>query len=136
MKTNSRFAFTRAALVALAILPAAAVASPYDLSWFTIDGGGGDSSFGPYSVSGTIGQADASPVMTGGGFEVQGGYWVVAIAPPCPADFNQDEQLDFFDYLDFVGFFAIEDPRADFNGDMQVDFFDYLDFVGAFDAGC
>jgi hypothetical protein len=26
--------------------------------------------------------------------------------------------------------------KADFNGDQQVDFFDYLDFVAAFDAGC
>lgn len=29
-----------------------------------------------------------------------------------------------------------EDISADFNGDQVVDFFDYLDFAAAFDAGC
>jgi T5SS/PEP-CTERM-associated repeat protein len=54
----------------------------------------------------------------------------------CPADFNADFSTDFFDYLDFVAAFDIEDPAADFNGDSAVDFFDYLDFVAAFDTGC
>jgi hypothetical protein len=54
----------------------------------------------------------------------------------CPADFNHDGQVDFFDYLDFVAAFDAEDISADFNGDNQVDFFDYLDFASAFDQGC
>jgi YVTN family beta-propeller protein len=54
----------------------------------------------------------------------------------CAADFNGDNQVDFFDYLDFAQAFNDEDPSADFNGDNQVDFFDYLDFAQAFDAGC
>jgi hypothetical protein len=52
----------------------------------------------------------------------------------CPADFNNDCQVDFFDYLDFTAAFDSEDPSADWNGDNQVDFFDYLDFTAAFDA--
>jgi hypothetical protein len=54
----------------------------------------------------------------------------------CAADFNGDNQVDFFDYLDFVAAFDAEDDSADFNGDNQVDFFDYLDFASAFDEGC
>lgn len=54
----------------------------------------------------------------------------------CPADFNGDNVVDFFDYLDFVALWTIGDPAGDFNGDSSVDFFDYLDFVAAFDAGC
>jgi hypothetical protein len=54
----------------------------------------------------------------------------------CPADFNGDNQIDFFDYLDFAQAFNDEDPTADFNGDNQIDFFDYLDFAQAFDEGC
>jgi hypothetical protein len=54
----------------------------------------------------------------------------------CTADFNGDNQVDFFDYLDFAQAFNDEDPSADFNGDNQIDFFDYLDFAQAFDAGC
>jgi hypothetical protein len=52
----------------------------------------------------------------------------------CDADFNGDNQVDFFDYLDFVAAFDAEDSSADFNGDNQVDFFDYLDFASSFDA--
>jgi hypothetical protein len=56
---------------------------------------------------------------------------------PClAADFNGDNQVDFFDYLDFVQAFDNEADSADFNGDNQVDFFDYLDFASAFDSAC
>ena len=61
---------------------------------------------------------------------------VLDARPECRADFNDDGQVDFFDYLDFVQAFAAGNPIADFNGDGQVDFFDYLDFVGAFSEGC
>jgi hypothetical protein len=54
----------------------------------------------------------------------------------CAADVNGDNQVDFFDYLDFVQLFANDDAAADFNGDNQVDFFDYLDFAAAFDTPC
>jgi hypothetical protein len=54
----------------------------------------------------------------------------------CGSDFNNDGQVDFFDYLDFAAAFDAEDAAADFNGDGQVDFFDYLDFAAAFDSGC
>jgi hypothetical protein len=54
----------------------------------------------------------------------------------CPADFNGDTGIDFFDYLDFVAAFSNLDPTADFNGDGGIDFFDYLDFVAAFSTGC
>jgi acetyl esterase/lipase len=54
----------------------------------------------------------------------------------CLADTNRDGVVDFFDYLDFVSLFAVENWRADINHDGTVDFFDYLDFVAAFDAEC
>jgi hypothetical protein len=54
----------------------------------------------------------------------------------CAGNFNCDETLDFFDYLDFVAAFSTNDPAADFNGDETIDFFDYLDFVAAFSEGC
>jgi uncharacterized membrane protein len=59
--------------------------------------------------------------------------WEVVL---CPADFNADSVVDFFDYLDYVEAFADEQPAADLTTDGQVDFFDYLDFVQAFDAWC
>jgi hypothetical protein len=64
--------------------------------------------------------------------------WVVA-NKLCPADFNQDGFLDFFDYGEFVSCFegeACVTGSPDFNGDGFVDFFDYSDFVTAFETGC
>ena len=50
-------------------------AQSYSIDWFTIDGGGGTSTGGVYSVTGTIGQPDAGSPMTGGNFSVTGGFW-------------------------------------------------------------
>ena len=53
----------------------AAPQSGYDLSWFTIDGGGATfSTGGSYSLSGTIGQADAG-TLNGGTYTLAGGFW-------------------------------------------------------------
>ena len=51
-----------------------AFAQPFALESFTVDGGGGTSSGGTYSLSGTIGQPDAG-TLSGGGFTLQGGFW-------------------------------------------------------------
>ena len=47
----------------------------YTLNWYKIASGGGTSTGGVYSVSGTIGQHDASGAMTGGNYSVTGGFW-------------------------------------------------------------
>jgi len=55
----------------------------------------------------------------------------------CPADFNCDGFLDFFDYDAFVDAFETGGGlEADFNGDGFVDFFDYDEYVTAFESGC
>jgi len=60
-----------------------AVSAQLQIDWFTIDGGGGSSSGGVYSVSGTIGQPDASSAMTGGGYSLTGGFWsLLAVQTP------------------------------------------------------
>ncbi|MDX2147005.1 MAG: hypothetical protein SFZ23_05735 [Planctomycetota bacterium] len=61
---------------------------------------------------------------------------IPALGTSCAADFNNDGQADFIDYLDFVGAYSQEDPAADVDGNGQVDFFDYLTFSVAFDEGC
>jgi hypothetical protein len=70
------------------------------------------------------------------GYNQASGAYTLSVGERCPADFNLDGQVDFFDYLDFAAAFDAEDAAADFNSDDQVDFFDYLDFAAAFDAGC
>jgi len=47
----------------------------YSIDWYKIAGGGGTSTNGSYSVSGTIGQSDASGAMSGGNYSVTGGFW-------------------------------------------------------------
>jgi len=49
-------------------------AQNYSIDWYTIDGGGGTSSGGPYTLTGTIGQPDAG-VHTGGNYTLVGGFW-------------------------------------------------------------
>ena len=52
----------------------------YAIDWSTIDGGGGTSTGGVYSVSGTIGQPDAGGPMTNGQYSVTGGFWALPTA--------------------------------------------------------
>ena len=52
----------------------------YSINWSTIDGGGGTSTGGVYSVSGTIGQHDAGGPMTNGQYSVTGGFWALPTA--------------------------------------------------------
>jgi hypothetical protein len=54
----------------------------------------------------------------------------------CPADFNNDGFVDFFDYDDFVLAYETGTPNADVNGDGFIDFFDYDDYVLAYEVGC
>jgi hypothetical protein len=72
-------------LIAFAALPASA--QSYSIDWFTVDGGGGTSSGGTFSVTGTIGQPDAGH-MSGGSYTIDGGFWgiiaVIQNTPPSP----------------------------------------------------
>jgi hypothetical protein len=45
----------------------------YDLTWWTVDGGGATSSGGGYTLSGTAGQPDAG-LLTGGEYTLGGGF--------------------------------------------------------------
>ena len=66
-------------LAACLALAGSAQGQNYALDWFTIDGGGGASSGGVYSLTGTIGQPDAG-TMSGGAFSLVGGFWGIAAA--------------------------------------------------------
>ena len=65
----------KAALLTLLAAAISASAQTYSIDWFTIDGGGGTSTGGVYSLSGTIGQPDAGGPMTGGTYSLVGGFW-------------------------------------------------------------
>lgn len=72
------------ALLALALVVTAGgllAQGGFEISWWTVDGGGGVSTGDNYSVAGTIGQPDAGR-MTGGDFEIVGGFWGSSSAGP------------------------------------------------------
>jgi len=77
MKTQRLIKLLSAPAVALFL--AANAGSQSAVDWFTLDGGGGASSgsgaFGSFAVVGTIGQPDAGPALSGGGYSVTGGFW-------------------------------------------------------------
>jgi hypothetical protein len=59
----------------LNVVSASPDAVTYDLSWYTIDGGGATfSTGGSYSLGGTIGQPDAGS-LSGGSYQLNGGFW-------------------------------------------------------------
>lgn len=47
----------------------------HDLTWSTVDGGGGAVSGGGYTLMGTVGQPEPGPVLTGGNFSLFSGFW-------------------------------------------------------------
>jgi hypothetical protein len=48
----------------------------YDLSWWTLDGGGGVVSGGGFSLSGTAGQPEAGAILTGGDYTLASAFWL------------------------------------------------------------
>ncbi|MBN2447178.1 MAG: hypothetical protein JXO22_10645 [Phycisphaerae bacterium] len=127
-------------LVALAL-------GSYEIDWWTIDGGGETTSAGgDYTLSGTIGQADAHTIaMTGGNYELRGGFW--AVKHCLRGDANCDDSVDVFDIDAFV--LALTNPTqyqqqfdycdmslADTNCDGLVDVFDIDSFVQCVTGTC
>jgi len=62
-------------LLTIILITVSMVGADYSISWYTIDGGGGTSSGGPYQISGTIGQSDAG-YHDEAPYELLGGFWV------------------------------------------------------------
>ncbi len=113
-------------LSAIAMLGVATIAGAFfplsggfDLSWRTIDGGGGTSTGGGFELSGTIGQPDAG-VMSGGSFVLAGGFWSAPLAPPCPWDCQAvpDGAVNVPDLLALLGRWEMDQglTTCDFDG--------------------
>ena len=104
---NNRTKSKIATLTILALCPPLRAQSGggFNLTWSTLDGGGGmNGTGGPFTLSGTIGQPDAAsnPTLTGGTFELTGGFWPVTQACFCLGDMNHDGKKDGLDVQQFV----------------------------------
>ncbi|MFT3684371.1 MAG: hypothetical protein QM783_05490 [Phycisphaerales bacterium] len=104
----------------LLALPTSAFAQ-FSIPWSTTDAGGGDVSGGPFALTGVIGQFDAGPVMSGGTYQLSGGFLPGAMSGPTgcnPADLGSqggmpgpDHALDNNDFIVFINFFFTHDSR-------------------------
>jgi uncharacterized repeat protein (TIGR01451 family) len=66
----------------LVLLAGPAGAQTFEITWFTVDGGGAMfSTAGSFSVGATAGQADAGGPHVGATFSLSGGFWAGATAP-------------------------------------------------------
>ena len=131
---------------AFVIFSAGAVAlGDHDIDWWTIDGGGEMfTTGGDYELSGTIGQPDANgTAMTGGNFELTGGFWVIAsVGPePIPGDIDGDGDVDLGDLAALLASYgACEgdpdyDPAADIDDSGCVDLSDLAALLANYGTG-
>lgn len=67
--------------------------SGYDLTWNTLDGGGGLSTGNGYELQGTIGQPDAG-ALSGSNYELNGGFWFPSAPAGAPCTTAADCKLD------------------------------------------
>ncbi len=121
-KTIKAVARSAIGIILLTMFVSSTVTGEYEINWYTIDGGGGRSSGGPYELVGTIGQPDAA-YSAGGGFELLGGFW-----PGGPLCF-----VDFEHYARFAELWLVTgtDLPADLYEDLsnQVNYLDLRVFV-------
>jgi len=79
-KTVGQNVMKKVILLLCLLIPTISFAQSYSIDWYKVAGGGGTSSGGNYSLSGTIGQPDASGAMTGGNYSLTGGFWSIIAA--------------------------------------------------------
>lgn len=124
--------------ITVGVLAGAACAQPYAMDSYTIDGGGGALVGSSYTLSGTIGQADAG-VLEGATYQLTGGFWgstgpsgcgLADVAPP-------QGVLDLSDINVFISGFLSQDPVSDVSPPFGVfDLSDISAFINGFIGGC
>lgn len=144
MKTNFNIAtVVLLTVAAMSLAPTVAGAQDYELSSFTVSGGGGFVVGGTFEMDTIIGQHDAGTEMTGGDYTVVGGFLgdfsVVAVI----GDANDDGVFNNADIASFVlaltnlvayqAMFPKVDPDIilDMNGDGVFNNADIAGFVAA-----
>jgi hypothetical protein len=130
------------ALPAAFLLACAPLAlAQYDLSWNTVDCGGGTSTGGTFSLTGTAGQPDAG-AMSGGTFTLSGGFWAAPPGASCYPNCDNSTTPPVLNVLDFACFlnrFAAGDPYANCDASTIAPVLNVLDFacfLNRFAAGC
>jgi hypothetical protein len=130
-----------AAPLALPGVAAAQTGGGYDLTWNTLDCGGGVSSAGPYELYGAIGQPGAGGLQAGGSYALAGGF-LPGSAAPCYANCDGSTTAPLLNVADFSCFlqkFAAVDAYANCDGSTAqpvLNVADFSCFLQRFAAGC
>ena len=133
--------FRPAAVLAMTLLCSGAVRAQFSIDWYTIDGGGGTSSGGGFSLTATIGQPDAGD-CAGGAFALGGGFWGAAAGVACYPNCDGSTTAPVLNVLDFACFlnrFAAGDTYANCDHSTTpptLNVLDFACFLNAFAAGC
>ena len=128
-------------VLALVLFPAV-THGDYSIDWWTIDSGGEMwTTGGTYELSGTIGQPDAGAVMTGGTFELVGGFWPGAAADEfCFGDLNYDGFVNLSDLAQLLGSYGTSSGAVyedgDLDGDGDVDLADLAALLSVYGDTC
>ncbi len=117
---------------------AAGAGGEFEVTSFTVDGGGGTSVGGDFVVRGTAGQPDAGD-LAGGDFELRGGFWQPAAGcGDCPTDVDGSGDTGPFDLAFLLGNWGPIPPDADpavvcldADGDANIGPFDLAFLLGA-----
>jgi len=137
---NRVILFTVLLLAGLTSAAKAQSGGPYEITSWTIDGGGVvNATGGSYTLSGTIGQPDAGPRLSGGAFDLDGGFWPAAIeVVSCAADLAAPfGVLNIFDIQSYIGLYNTQDPAADLAAPFGVlNIFDIQSYIGLYNQGC
>jgi hypothetical protein len=108
-------------IVLLVLMFSLSVIADYSIDWSTLDGGGGTSTGGNYSLTGTIGQHDADTVASGGDYVVSGGFW--------PGTYGCIVNLTDLSNFMFYWLDSGASIPADLDGDGKVDNVDFSDLA-------
>jgi len=73
-------------------IPGLVGAQDFDLDWFAVAAGGGESSGGDFELSATLGQPDAGD-LAGGDFAITGGFWSIVTVVDTPVAISLNVSL-------------------------------------------
>lgn len=131
----------KARFALIPVIAASPAAAQLDLSWNTIDGGGGTSSGGTFTLAMTIGQPDAGS-LSGGAFALAGGFWAGGGPVPCYPNCDGSSGnplLTANDFQCFVDAFAGGSSYANCDGSTgnpALTANDFQCFVNKYAGGC
>ena len=125
-----------ASFVTMTAIGAVAGESDYEITRFTVSGGGTTSSTGgDYEMSSTIGQSQGE-VLQGGEYSIDGGFWYTIPAGDCEGDGYVDliDHVQFFDCVTGPDVASVADACRCYDIDLSgtIDLLDFAEVQAAF----